>query len=211
MMGIYPVVRAATESGALAVWLLQSGDSKERVTRGLMARYSDVIHDDQATQIMLTAQPGEDGLATSRRMKALRQNAISVRSVKAKLREIGERYDIDFDAYRKGVPGFGPIVAAASASVGLPSSITRATWHTLSGLSHPSASRSVMMSELTSFGEREDVVRAKLTARPSVVGLGLDSGTTMLITALRLTAEQGGDKSLEVPAAPSYSEPYSFP
>jgi hypothetical protein len=203
MMGLYPIVRAATESGALAVWLLQSDEPKERLTRGLMARYADVIHDDRARQLLLSEQPGEDGPATSRRMRGLRENTKSVRSVKAKLREIGERNQVNFDVYRKGIPGFGPIVGAASASVGLPSGTTRVTWHMLSGLSHPSASRSMMMSELTSFGEKEDVVRAKFTARPSVVGLGLDSGTTMLITALRLTAERGGDKSLEVPLAPS--------
>jgi hypothetical protein len=199
MMGIYPLVRAATESGALAVWLLQSDDPRERLLRGLMSRFSDVLHDDQAARIMLEAQPDEDKSAASLRMKGLRENAKSVRAKKIILRNLASQHDIEFDQFRTGHPGFGPIVAAAADSLGLSSSMTRGTWHALSGLSHPSVSRSMMMSELVSHGEKADVVSAKFTARPSVVGLGLDSGTAMHITALRLTAERGGDKTLEIP------------
>jgi len=199
MMGIYPLVRAATESGALAVWLLQSDDPRERILRGLMSRFSDVLHDDQAARIMLEEQQAESKNATSLRMKGLRDNTNSVRAKKLLLRKIATQNDIKFDQFRSGHPGFGPIVAAAADSLGLPSSTTRGTWHALSGLSHPSVSRSMMMSQLVSHGEKADVVSANFTARPSVVGLGLDSGTAMHITALRLTAERGGDKTLEVP------------
>lgn len=196
LMGLYPVLRASSEAGALAVWMLQPEDARERRLRALQARWEDVLHADKAAQILFSDPLTGDKRGTAYQQAALRDNAKSIRSRKRELRDLGLGLGIPSSAFERGLPGFGPIMGFTASTLGMKASTVRSTWHTLSGLSHPGVARAVMFSQMAERGEAEGVIRGHFTARPSVVGQAIDSAVIMYTAALDLCAERGGDSTI---------------
>jgi hypothetical protein len=72
LMGLYPTLRASSEAGALAIWMLQPEDSMERRLRALQARWEDVLHTDKAAQILFSDPLTGDKQGTSYQQAALK-------------------------------------------------------------------------------------------------------------------------------------------
>jgi hypothetical protein len=202
LIGVFPVLRAATEAGALAIWLLQPEDVPTRLLRSLQTRWDDIQHDDRAAIALLASDPDDTKTDLAAKNKARKQNTHHVRSLRAQLLEVSTRNNVPKEHLRRGLPGFGPLTEAAATSLNMRGSHTRGAWHMLSGLSHPSASRTALMSSMAIEGETGTSIRGFFTAKPSVVGLALDSAIQMYLGAQELVAEKGGDKSVRAFSAP---------
>lgn len=196
LMGLYPLLRAAGEAGALAIWLLQPNDPRERRLRALQARMEDVLHQAAGDRTLFGDALTDDKAGVAYKQAALRASTRLTRTRKADLRAIAKREGIEDHEFERGHPGFGPIVGEAAASVGMKANVTRSTWHLLSGLSHPGVSRAAAFSRMEELGERDGVIRAHWTARPSIVGQAIANAGMMHCVALDLCAERGGDPTV---------------
>lgn len=198
LTGQYPVLRAAAEAGALAVWVLQPDDSHERVSRALRARWTDIVQDDQMIIATMEEAPGDEKAEVGRKNKIKRANAQRVRGLKARLRDVAARAKVDMEIVRQGLPGFGPIISDAAGSTGIQPNIAVGMWRLVSGLSHPSASRSMSMSAMRSVDDdpASPVVNAELTARPEIVNTAIEAAWNFHSTALDLAARRGGRDEL---------------
>lgn len=202
LIGAFPTLRAATEAGAMAIWLLQPEDLPTRLLRSLQTRWDDIQHDDRAAMALLANDPGDTKTDLSAKNRARRQNTHHMRSLRAQLLEVSTRNEVREEDLRRGLPGFGPLTEAAAMSLKMRGSHTRGAWHMLSGLSHPSASRTALMSSMTIEGETGTTVRGFFTAKPSVVGLALDSAIHMYLGAQNLVAQKGGDETIRAFSVP---------
>ena len=198
MIGHYAILRTAVEAAALAVWLMRPDDRTARLTRSLQARWDDIIHDDQMVHVLTGPLEGDSKQETSTKQHQRRENALRVRRLKNDLRQFAKAAQIPEEDFNRGLAGFGPIIADASMQLGVKSTHARGAWHFVSGLTHPSVSRSLLASKVeTPTGDEGDVVHARFIADPQSVKLALDSAFLMHISALSLAARRGSNPSLE--------------
>jgi hypothetical protein len=197
MAAPFAMLRTAVEAGALAQWVLAPGSSVERRFRTLQATWSDVISDDQLVLAMTEARQGDSRETVRMHQAQRRSNTRSVRGKKAALRDAAVAGGIDIAEMQRGRPGFGPLVAEAAASAGIDPNIATGLWRTLSGLTHPSASRSIAVSsiELTDTHD-PDVARAVVTARPDLLAVATEAAFASHLAALHRTAELGGNTTI---------------
>jgi hypothetical protein len=197
LVGQYPVLRASLEASALAVWILQSEERRERLGRTLRARWEDIIQDNQAV-LAMTAPTDEDTkteVAGKHRMR--RENAQHVGAKKRRLREIAQKSKIPLKEVELGLPGFGPIIDAAARSGDLAPNHVHGWWRMVSGVSHPSASRMLTMSMIEEKGERvAGTFMAEMTAKPAYTTLAIEAALHMHFLALELAAERGGREEI---------------
>lgn len=207
LTGQYPVLRAAAEAGALAVWVLQPDDSRERVSRVLRARWTDIVQDDQMVIAAMEEAPGDEKSDVSHKNKIKRANTQRVRALKGRLRDVATAAKVDMDIVRQGLPGFGPMIREAAASTGVQPNVAVGMWRLVSGLSHPSASRSMSMSAIRSVDDdpSSPLVNAELTARPEIVNTAIEAAWSFHTAALDLAARRGGRDEIR------FKFPHGFP
>jgi hypothetical protein len=191
-IGLYPVLRTVMEASALATWLLAPSERATRIERTLGTRWSDIIHDDQAVIVSMTSEPSDDARTRAAKSKLLRENARFIRDKKRKLRDHARQCDVELDL-RNGRPGFGPILEAAAVEIDMPRGQVRGVWHFVSGLAHPSLSRSLTMSALQIVGRNEDgTMNAHMSANLNSVTMAIDAAVLGYKTALDLIETRGG-------------------
>lgn len=206
--GHYPALRSAMESGALAVWLLSPDDPDERVTRNLRARWNDVIQDSLAISALVSVNPADAKEVRSTKSKHLRLNTQNVRVKKSRLREVIDAAGASRADVEEGLPGFGPIVKEAATETGVDPNHQYGMWRIVSGLTHPSASRSLAMSAVEELGESaEGIIRAQFTASPSMTTTAIDAALMLYWTALELTAKRGARAEVKFSAPPGLRLP----
>ena len=197
MAAPFAMLRTAVEAGALAQWVLVPNSSVERRARTLQATWSDVVSDDQLVLAITEARPGDSRETVRIHQAQRRTNARSVRSKKAALKDAATAGGVDIAEMQRGRPGFGLLVAEAAASIGIDPNIASGLWRTLSGLTHPSASRSMAVSsvELTDTHDPE-VARAVVTARPDLLAIAIEAAFASHLAAVHRTAELGGNTTI---------------
>ncbi|HEY4151782.1 MAG TPA: hypothetical protein VGM38_00530, partial [Pseudolysinimonas sp.] len=99
--------------------------------------------------------------------------------------------------FTSGLPGFGPIVDEAAPMTSIAPNLAYGMWRMVSGLTHPSSSRSLSLSDVVVHDTADEAIgRAEITARPSIVNLCLEAGFVFHIAALDLAAELGNTPHL---------------
>lgn len=193
LAGHYPALRAAIESGAQAIWVMSPEDSHERVSRTLRARWHDVVQDDQA-MLALTGSTSDDTKEdTAAKNKMRKKNSDNVRAKKKRLRSVAAAAGVAEAEMLMGLPGYGPIVLEAAEITGVASNHQYGMWRLISGLTHPSASRSLSMSVVEELAESDDgIVMAEFTASPSLTNAAIDASLMLHWAALDLAAKRGG-------------------
>lgn len=209
----YPPLRAAIECGALAVWLLAPEDRQVRVERTLQAVWEDILQDDRMVIAMVmprTTDPRED---VSHKNKVLRENSKFVRGRKNRARAIAADAGVDKAILERGLPGYGPIVEEAARSTTVDPAHSLGMWRLVSGLTHPSASRSLAMSEVELFDDDlnvDGVSKGRITASPAVVNTAIEAALMFHNTALDLAAERGKNPDIRHQLPPDFPLPPGY-
>ncbi|MBT1669641.1 hypothetical protein KK092_09630 [Curtobacterium flaccumfaciens pv. flaccumfaciens] len=199
LVGAYPLLRTAIESASMAVWVLQPTEREERLARNLAARWDEIRHDNHMAQAFGAPDPSDDRHEIVKKQALLRENTRRFRTQKRALRDVAVKLGLDVDRMERGTGGFGALIQDIGPSIGLPGSVTRGTWHVVSGLTHPSVLRSVTMSEVSYPDDGSPVLNAVFHANLATLGHALDAATLAHSTALDLTTDRGGESSLRVP------------
>jgi hypothetical protein len=146
----YPVLRSVLEAAALAKWLLAPAEREERIVRALRARATDAKHDlelareERETVRAMDEAPNAADLA-KHELAAKQRYARDL----AKIRDIAQQQGIPAAAAAKDLPPWIHIIRAvctvesSSEWVRVPGGYAASVWKIMSGLSHPSASRSI--------------------------------------------------------------------
>lgn len=196
LVGQYPVLRTAMESAALAMWLLQPDERANRLARSIAASWDDVLHDVR----LVTASTEEDVSDTkaqrSDKNKIRREHVQQVRATKKRIREVAHSAGISDDDYNRGLPGFGPIIRESAEAVGVSGSHALGAWSAISGLTHPSQARTLMLSDMAISSTNGSVHTARLTARISMVAFAMDAAMLSFSGALDLLARRSDDASV---------------
>ncbi len=168
MLAHYPLLRSALEAGALAAWLLRPDDQAERTRRSLQARWSEVSYEHQMIQAMTDEDPGDDKAKRSRKQKGRRDNVRPHAARKARVRSLAKKLGVT-DGELFSMPRLGEVVADAAIGGPVAPSTARGTWNMLSGLTHPSVTRMMSVSEMEIVSSTEDVHHARFTTKPSTL------------------------------------------
>lgn len=198
MAAHYAMLRSATESSALAVWLLGPDDPHERRTRVFRAHWDDLVQDKRLI-LAITESESDDKPAEVKYHSNLRQQHEKVmRNKKARLREVATSAHVKLDDVYLGLPGFEIMVGDAASRAGLRRGYGTGQWRLVSGLSHPSASRSIMASNIEQLGDSNDgSVRALFTARTDIVNNAVEAAFLMYREASELVAIRGNNREFE--------------
>ena len=162
----YPLLRAAIEATAEVVWLLGPDDQRERVRRLLVARASEYVYDRR-----LVAGAGAplrgDKPALSKQRAQMRQTAAANHKTNLKmLRTIAGRAGIaDEEFLDQDLPWPDFIAYAAQHALQPVPEVGVTLWRVASGFTHPSSSRSLMLSVIEEDGPRNgNVINARVSA-----------------------------------------------
>jgi len=207
MVGQYPLLRTAMESAALASWLLQPDDQIERLTRLLRARWDEILHDDRAARAFAGSDSEDAREDRSYKAKLMRDSTRALRARKNQLRELARRVGVREVAFSGGLPGFGPVIRDAARGTGVRGSQAYGAWCILSGLTHPSVSRSISLSDLEIIHTDGDVHQVRATTRLDIVSLALDAALGTYLDATGLTARRGGDSTVRWQPPPGFPMP----
>lgn len=211
MAAHYPMLRAAIEAAALAVWLLAPDDPYERRTRTLRSRWEDIVQDKLLILAISESDANDPPAERKRDAKMRQQYEQSVRLKKRRLREVAGRAKVDIQEVYRGLPGFESIVGDGAAETGIRRQHATGHWRLVSGLAHPSASRSLMASDLTELDEsKEGTVRALFTAKTDITNTTIEAAFLMYKEAVDLTAQRGDNEAIRFvlpagfPLSPGY-------
>lgn len=169
----YSLARSGIEGAAQAMWLLSPSVRRDRVARLLGVRLKE-LQKDKSLYRAMTKVRHTDSL-DERKAKDRGRNELNARIKKLNgwLTDVGERNGIDVKQLK--APTAFEMVEFATALTGVRAEYGSVTWSVLSGLVHPSASRSLQFSQKREVGE----------SRPGVVGVETtaDHRTTMIAFA----------------------------
>lgn len=146
--GAYPLIRAAIESSAQAVWLLYPDESDERIARTLRARKSEVKY-----ELDLSMMINQEDTATPSEVKKMAARGRQSAARRAKgwnsdVRSLAERAGLAPERVADLMPTYGPLIEDVAPAAGFPPSFARGTWQMVSGLTHPSSMRGVGFSRV---------------------------------------------------------------
>jgi len=208
LAGHYPALRAAMETGATAIWIMAPDDYRERLRRTLRARWEDVVQDNQAMLALTGPDVGDEKADVARKNKMRKQNSDNVRAKKKRLRAVAASAKVSEEEMQVGLPGFGPIVLEAADATGIASNFQYGMWRLVSGLTHPSTSRSMAMSVVEEIAESKDgVILAELTASPSLTNAAIDAALMLNWVALDLASRRGGRPDVAFKPSPDLLPP----
>ncbi|WP_372467977.1 hypothetical protein ACCO44_01480 [Microbacterium maritypicum] len=176
----FPLLRSAMESAGTALWLLQPNNQRERITRLLKARTSDIEWD--LPLVKAAARIADQNTPEGRSMaqRAIRNAVARKRRHLTQIREIATREKIAPDEYSEGLPGYERIIEQATAHLDLPGASAPTVWRLISGLTHPSPLR---MMDTSQHGQPLDNQDGTLYVLSS---MSLGSTTTALLAAMMI-------------------------
>ena len=174
---MYPLIRTVIESSAQALWLLEAEESRERITRTLRARRSEIKYEYELV-MMMNGEDSGDSLEV-RKSKA-RAHQLVARNKKLwhdDLKKIAGRNSIKPEEFEMGMPGYGSIIQEAARTTPMLPELARATWQHVSGFTHPSSTRGIGFSRVEELvGSTAELRKTRMTADPRTVNAGLTTG-----------------------------------
>jgi hypothetical protein len=206
-MATYPLIRGVIESSGQTVWLLGPDERRERLLRLLQLEKTEMDHDGRYIKIATAPHDGDTHEQRSHIAKVL-ASAEQERSVRWKrLLDAAAILGIDQSEFEHGVRGgWDTVISQAIAQEydrdkeqgpGNDSHwqgrYSASVWFFISGLSHPSMSRTWAGSlhELGDVGE-DGLASVKWSANPAIVRDALSLALRLHMRALRLWAEASG-------------------
>ncbi len=211
LVGHYPAIRSAIESGAQALWILGPSMQHERVARTLRVRWNDIVQDDLAVLALTGADPRDEKADVARKQKLRRENSKNVRRKKNRLRETANASQVADDLVLSGLPGFGEMLLESAGITGVESNHQYGIWRLVSGLTHPSASRAIMMSVVEEKGDAGNgVLHAELTASVSMTNTAIDAALLLQWHSLELVSVRGGRPDVAFRAGPKLPLPPGY-
>jgi hypothetical protein len=162
--------------------------------------------------LALTGPSNSDTKDDVRRKSKMRKaNSDQVRQKKRALRALAATAGVSDEEMFKGLPGYGVIVEEAAAVSGVPSNFQYGMWRLVSGLTHPSASRAITMSVIEEMpGSSDRIIKAELTASPSLTNTAIDACLLLHWKGLDLLAERGGKPELAFRIPPEFPLPPGY-
>ncbi len=150
-------------------------------------------YDDAAAVAALADDPDDTTEEHRRKVKNLKRNRHEIRARKKQLREVSATAGFPDSPFQQSYPGTGPLIREAASATGVKESLARGTWLLVSGLTHPSASRSLMLSTVERLEDDgvSPVVSARFTVNPAVTNMALDAALKMHFGALSFAADRG--------------------
>lgn len=212
LVGHYPAIRSAMEAGALALWILGPDESEERISRTLQARWDDIVQDNLAVLALTDQDVNDDKDAIVRKQKMRQKNAKAVGAKKRLLRATAMTAGVPESVMMQGLPGFGEMLGETAAITRVESNHQVGMWRLVSGLTHPSASRAILLSKVTEMGGDDEVMNAELTASVSLTNAALDSALLLHWHTLEMVALRGNKPEVAwkpppgLPLPPGYED-----
>lgn len=183
MTALYPMIRTAIESAALAMYLLEPVSRDERLRRSYLVADADAMYND-----MFTIGMGRESQDIRARADAEIRELIATRLT------MGDPYEFKFSGvkYSDLVAGAGAVMAADPASQREPGMPLLAWWQLLSGLSH--GKQWALITTLERSGaivdEANESTLVYMTSSAAAVALALLRGVETLEAALRLFGQR---------------------
>ncbi|WP_153001318.1 hypothetical protein [Microbacterium testaceum] len=193
----FPLLRSLIEASAQTLWVLQPDQHSERVQRSLRARLTEQKWDaDLYKEVLRSAELY--GASTDDELSAgTAQIEDRDTELRAKVRALSDAAGLDWGTTSSGLPATATILRRVGGIEDVPGEFATSIWRLISGLTHPSASRTTHYSHLEILREsREGVVSARLTASMEwtlhalVVALGLFA-SAVSIYRIRRTKPHG--------------------
>lgn len=198
MYAHYPVMRSILEAASLAKWILSPDERRERVLRSLRARAEDITQDHSLRRNEISTLRGMDVIGTDpdawRRHieEAEASSALRYAEDQKKIRELTQRHGLSWQTVKGGLPHWVHLIESVSTIERsanwntIPGSHTAGMWKMMSGLSHPSVSRSVNHSALDRIADAGDGEPGTFFAKLSA---SLDWTNQALTVTLNATSE----------------------
>lgn len=198
MYAHYPVMRSILEAASLAKWILRPVERRERVLRSLRARAEDITQDHSLRKHEIATLRsmdviGADTDAWNRQIEeAEASSALRYAEDQKKIRDLTQRHGLSWQTVKGGLPHWVHLIESVSTierSVDwntIPGSHTAGIWKVMSGLSHPSVSRSVNHSALDRIANAGDAEAGIFFAKLSA---SLDWTNQALTVTLNATSE----------------------
>ena len=191
LVGHYPAIRSAIEAGAQALWILGPEESDGRIARTLRARWDDIVQDNLAVLALSEQDVNDDKAAIVHKQKMRQRNAKAVGAKKRSLRATAKTAGVLESVLMQGLPGFGEMLGETAAITGVESNHQVGMWRLVSGLTHPSASRAILLSHVEEVDGDDKVMKAELTASVSMTNAALDSALLLHWHTLETVALRG--------------------
>jgi hypothetical protein len=195
MAGLYPIIRGALEAASLAYWVLRPDDAATRLERSLRARWTDIVQDRQMVLTFTENAPG-DAPAKQRERNNMRQKYAKVNGEeKRHLIKVAATAGVELERMQRPLSFEDVVGFAGHETVGR--GRQAAMWRLLSGLSHPSVSRSTRFSRLE---EKRDVgdgtFEALISIRIDTALVALEAAILTHLRTLDFAARRGDDPGL---------------
>lgn len=143
IFAMYPLLRGAIESSAQAIWLLEGESRKDRLTRLVRARSTEIAYEQELASTVAASIPS--GPERQKIEKRSKQNRRRRRSYVNDVIESNKLNRVDCDV---PMPGYGSLVESVGPRLGVDGNLIRSVWQFVSGLTHPSASRAISAATL---------------------------------------------------------------
>jgi len=167
LVALNPLMRGVLEDSAIALWLLQPDDPKERTRRMLVIRDDELGHEVRSVKDFVERSRGNGKHLKGTLDKLLSDSASMRKRTRAELRKMAAAVGLDDADYVDRFPAWVTLIDEAKVGTRWENSaVLTAVWSTLSGMSHFSRSKAMSMFDHEVFGEpRADGVRhARVTA-----------------------------------------------
>lgn len=187
MYAHYSILRSALEASAVAKWILIPDEQHQRLTRSLRARMDDMKRDRELHDETLHAAALHGKVPPDLLRRAAEDFDASSRKTKQKIREIAGEQSLPWGTVTSGLPGMVNILRAVGRADEVPGQFVSATWKTMSGLAHASASRLTRDSAMEILSETDaGIINARLTASMRQTHAALLVTVSLFIDAVKV-------------------------
>jgi len=183
----YSLARSGIEGAAQCIWLLAPEGRRERVARLLGVRAKELQKDSGLYRAMTKARATDSSSERIAKDRGRNELNARIKALKQWLADVSERNE--FDVEHLELPTTFDMVEMATSLTGVRAEYGSVTWSVLSGLAHPSASRSLQFSRKREVGEsRPGVVSVETTADHRTTMIAFAALESLLDKALDLLA-----------------------
>lgn len=194
MMGHYPPLRAALEGAGTALWLLAPADPRVRQLRTLRAYFRDLQEDDAFLSEAQKPRRGDSAEATALKQRMRDEDAFSGR--RASIETVAAALGYEKRAWKGERLGVGTVLSEIDPVISPPLMSVLGVWRFLSGLSHPSLTRSLMGSEIERRPGGDSWSHVRHTADGGMTVTAFDLALLVTDKALNALARRSGIREL---------------
>lgn len=200
----YAVARSGLEAASLALWILGPADPRERLRRHLLNIQREVVEETKLFTFAIRASSVFPELSSGavhdrqrKEMKAWKKKRQDL------IREVSSSLGLSVPTDGRTV-GFAEIVREATAITGLPGGHGEMVWREISGLVHPSFSRSIRSMERDVVAGDDKDYQVIMSGRTSLVRVAVEATLLQFSEAVSLL----GRRKVQKGSATQYQRPH---